>query len=50
MPVRVVRAQQQTGSDDCGLFAIANATAVCLGIDPRKCQFDQGAAKCFEEQ
>jgi len=39
--VHVVQPQRQKGSDDCGLFAIANATAVCFGVDPRSCRFDQ---------
>ena len=26
--------KQQTGSSDCGLFAIANSPAICCGVDP----------------
>lgn len=33
--------QKQNGSSDCGLFAIAFATAVVLGIKPEECLFDQ---------
>lgn len=32
---RVMYAQQQTGVSDCGLFAIATATALCFGIPPQ---------------
>ncbi len=31
---RAMFAQQQTGASDCGLFAIATATALCFGIPP----------------
>ena len=33
--------QQQTGSSDCGLFALATATALCFGDDPAHLTFDQ---------
>ena len=33
--------QSQSGSDDCGLFAIATATALCEGQDPVLYAFDQ---------
>ena len=29
-----VNIKKQTGSSDCGLFTIANATAICCGVDP----------------
>ena len=32
--IRTVHIQQQTGGSDCGLFAIANATALCNGKNP----------------
>jgi len=31
---------QQTNGIDCGIFSIAAAIAICLGIDPTKCNFD----------
>lgn len=33
--------QRQQGATDCGLFAIAAATALCCGLDPSTCQWDQ---------
>ena len=33
--------QRQKGGDDCGLFAIAAATAICFGISPSRCLFHQ---------
>ena len=40
-----VRCQQQVGIDDCGLFALANATALCNGQDPAAITYDQGAMR-----
>ncbi len=42
----------QVGNCDCGLFAIAFATAVAYGKDPSQCNFDQAKMrehlyKCF---
>lgn len=39
--VTIRRCQKQVGSHDCGLFAIANATALANGIDPATLQFQQ---------
>ena len=39
--VNKVPVQQQHGSADCGLFAIANSVAVCLGHEPNKILFRQ---------
>ncbi|KAI6660178.1 Gag-pol fusion protein [Oopsacas minuta] len=36
-----VETQRQSGGTDCGLFSIAFATALCQGIDPHTCSFDQ---------
>ena len=36
--VNKVPVQQQHGSVDCGLFAIANIIALCLGYEPNKIQ------------
>ena len=33
--------QQQRGNYDCGLFALAFATSLCAGIDPRTLHLDQ---------
>ena len=45
--------QQQKGGRDCGLFAIAIATALCFGIPPSHTEWDQGRMhkhllRCFE--
>ena len=37
--------QQQCGSSDCGLYAIAIATAICEGEDPCKQLFNQDAMR-----
>ena len=34
--VKMVECQKQHSSNDCGLFSIANATAIVNGIDPKK--------------
>ena len=39
--VSKVPAQQQHGSVDCGLFAIANIVALCFGFEPNKILFCQ---------
>ena len=46
--------QRQGGGDDCGLFAIAIATALAFGVDPAELTFQQDTMrarvlKCFEE-
>ena len=46
--------QCQSGGSDCGLFAIANATALCGGLDPHLQNFEQSKMrehlkKCFLE-
>lgn len=51
--IRFIRAQQQEDAVDCGLFAIANATALIYGVDPRSVKFDQlrmreHLVQCFE--
>ena len=37
--------QQCAGASDCGVFAIAAATALCFGLDPSSCQWDQGTMR-----
>ena len=44
--------QKQKGDKDCGLFSIANATAVAFGLNPSKQKFNQSAmrmhlVRCF---
>jgi hypothetical protein len=50
--VKVMQTQKQVGGNDCGLFAIAIATAIAFGADPTKLLFDQAAlqshlVQCF---
>ena len=45
----------QSGGSDCGLFAIANATALCCGENPGKYMYEQQLmrehlCKCFESR
>ena len=52
--VTSVPVQQQEGSTDCGLFAIANAFHAALGDSVSGLHFDQGKmrehlSKCFEQ-
>ena len=51
--MRYSNVQMQAGADDCGLFSIAFATALCAGKDPHKCSFQQSEMRshlklCFE--
>ena len=39
--IKVVKTKKQIGTKDCGLFAIAYATALALGQDPSKLSFHQ---------
>ena len=39
--IEVMKTQKQTGSQDCGLFAIAYATALLNGIDVSNITFAQ---------
>ena len=39
--VQFMGVMRQYGASDCGLFAIANATALCNGIDPTCCVYQQ---------
>ena len=52
--VKVVKAQKQMGTKDCGLFAIAYATALAFGQNPSKLRFRQESMRshfvaCLEE-
>ena len=47
--------QKQHGGSDCGLFAIAYATALVHGFQPEECYFSQATMRshllrCFEEK
>ena len=39
--IRFVDVQRQSGWSDCGLFAIANSTTLCGGLDPHLQNFEQ---------
>lgn len=39
--LQYMNVQIQTGANDCGLFALANATALCHGLDPTSCVYNQ---------
>ena len=39
--LRHIDVQRQVGGSDCGLFAVAFATALCAGKDPFTCSFKQ---------
>ena len=50
-----VKIAKQTGVDDCGLYAIANATCVCFGQDPALMKFNQNLmrlhlAQCIDNK
>ena len=45
--ITVSRSQKQKGTVDCGLFAIANATAISFGKNPSKLQFKQEAMRSY---
>ena len=54
IPLSFIDAQMQSGGGDCGLFAIAFATALCHGESPGRFVFNQAVMrrhllKCFEE-
>ena len=40
--IKLIRSQQQKGSKDCGVFAIAIATTIALGHNPSNVKFDAG--------
>ena len=39
--LQFMNVHHQVGSNDCGLYSLAYATALCNGIDPTACIFDQ---------
>ncbi len=53
--LRFINVQHQSGGSDCGLFAIASAVALCAGMDPHSCSYDQQSMRshllqCLEKQ
>ena len=51
--VQYIKMQEQFGASDCGLFAIATATAICNGQDVCMLEFDQSVMRkhllqCFQ--
>ena len=45
--VKVVKAQKQRSTKDCGLFAIANAIALACGQNPSKLRFRQESMRSY---
>ena len=41
LQVQVVRVQQQQGTSDCGVYAVAYAVDIALGLDPVQVKYDQ---------
>ncbi len=53
--IRFVEVQRQSGSSDCGAFAIAFAFALCSGLDPHMASLNQAELcqhllSCFENR
>lgn len=53
--VKMMQTLKQVGSKDCGLFAIATATAIACGADPTRLVFNQASmrshlAQCFTDK
>ena len=51
--IRHLNVQQQSGSADCGIFAIALSLALCIGVDPNIITLDQVCSRahllaCFQ--
>ena len=54
LTVRFIDVQSQNGAVDCGVFAIAFATALCNGVDPHSLSLEQKEMRehlvnCYEE-
>jgi len=50
-----VKIRKQSGVNDCGLFAIANAAFICFGQDPTANEIDQSLmrlhlAQCIDNK
>ena len=48
--IRVIKTQKQKGNKDCGLFAIAMATAIAFGNDPSRQSFCQDLVNCLKNE
>ena len=48
--VQVIHVQQQQGTSDCSLFAIAYATHLAHSLDPAKAKFSQKDLRCHYEK
>ena len=53
--MKLMQIQKQVGGKDCGLFAIATATAIAFGADPTRLVFNQASmrrhlAQCFTDK
>ena len=46
--INYVKMQYQTGTSDCGLFAIAAACSICHGEDPGQLKYKQEAMRALE--
>ena len=52
---KAIEIPQQLGANDCGLYAIANAAALCFGMDPATLHFNQSLMRlhliqCLEQK
>ena len=53
--VKIASVSKQSGSADCGLYAIAYITSIAFGLNPTLCVFEQSAMRphllnCFQEK
>ena len=53
--VKIASVSKQSGSADCGLYAIAYITSIVFGLNPTLCVFEQSAMRphllnCFQEK
>ena len=52
--IKIIDVQRQKGTSDCGLFAVAFATALANGIQPERLEFEQDRMRkhlyrCFNQ-
>jgi len=45
LQIKLLKSQRQVGSTDCGLFSIANATAIAFGVNPGKLRLQQDSMR-----
>ena len=53
--VTMMKCKKQAGGKDCGLFAIAYATAIAHGVDPSRMELNQATmrnhlSKCLKQE